>query len=89
MDTRAARGLVSGIVLGVIGAVLYYAVSADVSGVDLDVVGVILMVAGGILVLFGLISALTAGIGGDTVHRVDRQTGPGGTTTRRETETRF
>lgn len=88
MDTRAARGLISGIVLGVIGAVLYYAVTADVSGVDLDSVGVILMVAGAILAAFGLISALTAGITGDSVHRVERESGPAGTM-QRESETRF
>lgn len=89
MDTRAARGLVSGIVLGVIGAVLYYAVTTEVSGVDLDIVGVILMAAGGVLVIVGIISALTAGIGGNSVRRVERRTGPEGTTTQRETETHY
>lgn len=74
MDTRAASGLISGIILTVIGAILYYAVTATVEGVDLDAVGAILMVAGIVLAAFGLISAFTAGIKGrtTTIHRYQR-----------------
>ena len=39
------------------GAVLYWAVTADVEGVNLDVVGVILMVVGAIGLLWGLIAS--------------------------------
>jgi hypothetical protein len=38
-----------------VGAILKYAVTADVSGVDLDVVGVILMVIGVIGLLLSLL----------------------------------
>jgi hypothetical protein len=38
-----------------VGAILKYAVTADVSGVDLDVVGVILMVVGVIGLLLSLL----------------------------------
>lgn len=74
MDTRAASGLVSGIVLAVIGAIMYYAVSADVEGVNINTVGMILMVAGVILAALGLLSALTAGMREDrrTVRHVER-----------------
>ncbi len=39
------------------GAVLYWAVTADVDGVNLDVVGVILMVVGAIGLLWALIAS--------------------------------
>lgn len=37
-----------------VGAVLYWAVTGDVQGVDLDVVGIVLMVAGAIGLLWAL-----------------------------------
>ena len=42
------------------GAVLYWAVTADVEGVNLDVVGVILMIVGAIGLLWGLIASSSA-----------------------------
>ncbi len=39
------------------GAVLYWAVTGDVQGVNLDVVGIILMVAGAIGLLWSLIAS--------------------------------
>ena len=39
------------------GAVLYWAVTADVEGVNLDVVGVILMIVGAIGLLWALIAS--------------------------------
>lgn len=43
------------IILGVIGAILYFAVSVDVAGVSLPTVGIILLVAAGIWFLIELI----------------------------------
>lgn len=43
-----------------VGAVLYWAVTGDVQGVNLDVVGIILMVAGGIGLLWALIASSAA-----------------------------
>ena len=47
-------GIGTSIFLIAVGAILKYAVTADVSGVDLDVVGVILMIVG----LAGLLISL-------------------------------
>ncbi len=43
-----------------VGAVLYWAVTGNVQGVDLDVVGVILMIAGIIGLLWALIASSAA-----------------------------
>jgi len=52
------------------GAVLYWAVTGDVEGVDLDVVGVILMVVGALGLLWALVtSAATPWRRGDRVAR--------------------
>lgn len=48
-------GLGFGILLIVIGAILYFAVNVTVSGVDLQIVGVILMGAGALALILGLI----------------------------------
>lgn len=42
------------------GAILYWAVTGDISGVDLDIVGVILMVAGAIGLLWTLVVSASA-----------------------------
>ena len=47
-------GIGTSIFLIAVGAILKYAVTADVSGVDLDTVGVILMIAGVIGLLVSL-----------------------------------
>jgi hypothetical protein len=47
-------GIGFGIFLVALGAILRYAVTAEVSGVDIGVVGVILMVAGIVLFLLSL-----------------------------------
>lgn len=69
MDTRSQSGLGAGIILGAVGAILYYAVTAEVAGIDIDVVGAILMIAGGILAVVGLISAVTS-----NGHAINRTT---------------
>ncbi|MDQ4100234.1 MAG: DUF6458 family protein [Chloroflexota bacterium] len=38
-----------------VGAILYWAVTGDIQGVDLDIVGIVLMVAGGIGLLWALV----------------------------------
>jgi uncharacterized membrane protein len=48
-------GIGTSIFLIAVGAILKYAVTADVSGVDLDIVGVILMVVGVVGLLLSLL----------------------------------
>lgn len=48
-------GIGAGILLAAVGAILYFAVDADINGLDLRVVGVILMIAGAISVLVDLV----------------------------------
>jgi Domain of unknown function (DUF6458) len=48
-------GIGTSIFLVAVGAILKYAVTADVSGIDLDVVGVILMVVGVVGLLLSLL----------------------------------
>ena len=45
----------TGLVLFAIGAILKFAVTAQVEGVDLGLVGVILMIVGAVATLFGLV----------------------------------
>ena len=47
-------GIGTSIFLIAVGAILKYAVTADVSGIDLDIVGVILMIAGIVGLLLSL-----------------------------------
>lgn len=70
------------IILGVIGAILYFAVTADVAGVSLSMVGVILMVAAAIWFLVELAQSVTGSRTKthETVRNAD------GTVQQRETE---
>lgn len=72
MSTRSSSSLGTGIFLAALGAILYWAVSASIGGVDLDAVGVILMVAGLVLAVFGAITALS----GDKVTRTSIERDP-------------
>jgi len=47
-------GIGFGIFLVAVGAILRYAVTAEVAGIDIETVGVILMVAGAVLFLLSL-----------------------------------
>ncbi len=49
------------IVLLAVGAILRFAVTATVAGVDLDVVGVVLMVGGVIGLVWALVAAASLG----------------------------
>jgi hypothetical protein len=60
-------GIGTSIFLIAVGAILKYAVTADVSGIDLDIVGVILMVVG---VVGLLLSVLWMTIWADRRRRV-------------------
>lgn len=47
------------IILGVIGAVLYFAVTAEVSGIDLPTVGVIMMAAAAVWFIVELVGGFS------------------------------
>jgi hypothetical protein len=53
-DVEDNMGIGTSIPLIAVGAILKYAVTADVSGIDLDIVGVILMIAGIVGLLLSL-----------------------------------
>lgn len=54
-----------------VGAILYWAVTGDVQGVNLDVVGLILMAAGGIGLLWALLASSATPWRRDTVVEED------------------
>ena len=72
------------IILGVIGAILYFAVTADVTGVALTTVGLILMVAAAIWFLIELIVAFT----GDRTTTTSTVRNPDGTVSEQQTRAR-
>lgn len=72
------------IILGVIGAILYFAVTVDVAGVSLSMVGIILMVAALIWFLVELVGAMT----GDRVTATETVRRADGTTEHTETRRR-
>lgn len=56
MDRRAGTGiLVFGLVLGVIGALMRYAVTVDTTGFNINTAGVILLIVGIATVVAGLL----------------------------------
>ncbi|HEY7195627.1 MAG TPA: hypothetical protein VH306_00400 [Gaiellaceae bacterium] len=60
-------GVVVSLILIAVGAILAFAVTATVSGIDLDTVGVILMIVGGVGLLLSL--AFWSSFGGYGVYR--------------------
>ena len=52
-------GIGAGILIAAVGAVLAYAVTAEVEGVDINVVGVILIIAGLAIALFAAIATVS------------------------------
>lgn len=72
------------IILGVIGAILYFAVTVDVAGVSLSTVGVILMVAAVIWFVIELIQGFT----GERVTQTETVRNSDGTVQQRETRVR-
>lgn len=63
MDQRAINGLSTGAFLATVGAILYFAVTATVSGFDVDAAGAILMIVGLTVALGALLWGLTMGTG--------------------------
>lgn len=64
-------GISLSLLLGAIGAVLLFAVTGDVEGVDFDTIGIILMIVAGIGLLWSIF--LTASYREDTVVRRGRR----------------
>jgi hypothetical protein len=60
-------GIGGSLVLAALGAILYWAVSADAEGFDINLIGLILMIAGGVGLVLTLI--MTAGESGDNRER--------------------
>ena len=75
-------GVTASLLLIAVGAILTWAVSAEVSGVDLDTIGVILMVVGAAGLLLSLV--FWSSWGGFGTHRRAVESGPGGTVVRDE-----
>jgi hypothetical protein len=85
-DTPEKRSLEMGVGVSLLliaaGAILTWAVEADVSGLDINAVGVILMVVGAAGLLLSLV--FWSSWGGFGTHRKAVESGPGGTVVREE-----
>jgi amino acid transporter len=78
--SRTGTGvLVLGVILGVIGALMYWAVNANTSGFNINTAGLILFWVGVVVAIIGLILALT-GYRSTATRREDVTYGPGGQT---------
>ena len=75
-------GVGASLLLIAAGAILTWAVSANVSGIDLNTVGVILMVVGALGLVLSLV--FWSSWGGMGTHRKAVESGPGGTTVTEE-----
>jgi Domain of unknown function (DUF6458) len=75
------------LVLLAAGAILTWAVTATVSGVNIHVVGVILMVVGALGIVLSLIALSSAGGSPGSVRRRDVVTAPSGDQTVRDSTT--
>jgi hypothetical protein len=74
--TTGTSVLVFGIVLGVIGAIMYWAITADTEGFNINTAGLILFWVGVGTAVIGLILTLT-GSRSTTVRRTDTTAGGG------------
>jgi small-conductance mechanosensitive channel len=68
-------GIGSGLFLIAIGAILYFAVNAEVSGIEISTIGLILMVVGivGLVISLFFLSSSRRGAADRTVVREDRR----------------
>ena len=68
-------GIGSGLFLIAIGAILYFAVNAEVSGIEISTIGLILMVVGivGLVISLFFLSSSRRGPADRTVIREDRR----------------
>lgn len=64
------------ILLGVIGAILYFAVSDGVDGVNIGLIGVILMIAGAVGLVIGLVLEMNGRRGTVVSERVVEERRP-------------
>lgn len=55
---QGASTFTTGLVVAAIGAVLYFAINASISGIEIDTVGVIGMVIGALIGLVGVVQML-------------------------------
>jgi Domain of unknown function (DUF6458) len=60
LSYRRAVTIGASLFLIAVGAILKFAVTADVAGIDLQTVGVILMIVGGVGLVLGLVLVLTS-----------------------------
>jgi hypothetical protein len=74
--TRGTSVLVLGIVLGVVGAIMYWAVKVRADGFDINTAGLILFWVGVVVAIIGLVLTFV-GSRSTTVHR-DESLGSGG-----------
>lgn len=59
--TTGTSILVLGIVLGVVGAIMYWAVTANTDGFDINTAGLILFWVGAVTALIGLVLTIVGG----------------------------
>lgn len=86
MYRGAGSGLIGlGVVLGVVGAILKYAVSVETEGFNINTMGLILMIAGIVVFAVGAIVLALGGRPRRTSVREDIQQTPTGTTRVEET----
>jgi uncharacterized membrane protein len=62
MSYRAISGMSTGAVLFTLGAILYFAVTADVQGFDVNAAGAILMIVGLVVAMVALLWGMTEGL---------------------------
>ena len=72
MDQRAINGLSTGLFLGTVGAIMYFAVTATVEGFDVNTAGAILMIVGFTTALVAVVWGLIAGLGSQRIRVVER-----------------
>lgn len=62
-----------GIFLAVVGAILYFAVDAQIAGIDINVIGLILMIAGVAGIILGFVMSRPSGTRTRTVETTPRE----------------
>lgn len=72
MSYRAISGMSTGAVLITIGAILYFAVTANVEGFDVNAAGAILMIVGFLVALVALLWGMTEGMRRDRIVRTQQ-----------------
>lgn len=68
-------GIGAGILIAAVGAVLHYAVTAEISGINVQTVGTILLIAGVVIALVALIVTATRRPGDRVVQETYDDTG--------------